>query len=62
MQKYKVKIEPEVLSDIKEIVDWHNKQQSGLGKRFQQTASGKLIPLTKTLKSTPFVTRKSVVF
>lgn len=37
MKKYKVKIEPEALTDIQNITDWHNKQQAGLGKRFQDT-------------------------
>nr|NQU92753.1 type II toxin-antitoxin system RelE/ParE family toxin [Bacteroidota bacterium] len=40
MKKYKVKIEPEALSDIQEITDWYNEQQTGLGKRFQKTTIG----------------------
>ncbi len=38
MKKYKVKIEPEALTDIQEITHWYNKQQAGLGNRFQETA------------------------
>jgi len=37
MKRYKVKIEPEALADIQNITDWYNKQQAGLGKRFQRT-------------------------
>lgn len=47
MKKYKVKIEPEALSDIQEITDWYNKQQTGLGKRFQKTAIKHINSLNK---------------
>jgi plasmid stabilization system protein ParE len=35
--KYKIKIEPQALSDIQKITDWYNDKQAGLGKRFQKT-------------------------
>ena len=37
MKKYKIKIEPEALTDIQEITKWYNKAQKGLGERFQNT-------------------------
>lgn len=36
MKKFKVQIEPEALTDIQEITDWYNEQQSGLGTKFQK--------------------------
>jgi plasmid stabilization system protein ParE len=47
MKKYKVKIEPEALSDIQEITDWYNEAQAGLGKRFQNTAIKQINSLNK---------------
>jgi len=47
MKKYKVKIEPEALSDIQEITDWYNEQQAGLGQRFQSTVIKQLNSLSK---------------
>jgi plasmid stabilization system protein ParE len=38
MKRYKVRIDPEALSDIQEITDWYNNQLPELGKRFQTTA------------------------
>jgi len=35
MNRYNVKIDPQALIDITEIVSWYNRQQSGLGQRFQ---------------------------
>ena len=36
--KYKIKVEPQALTDIQEISDWYNEKQIGLGKRFQTSA------------------------
>ena len=47
MKKYKVKIEQEALSDIQEITDWYNEQQSGLGAKFQKTAIKQINSLHK---------------
>ena len=47
MKKYQVKIEPESLSDIQEITDWYNRQQTGLGKRFQKAAINQINSLNK---------------
>lgn len=47
MKKYKVKIEPEALTDIQEITDWYNEQQTGLGKRFQNTTVKQINSLNK---------------
>ncbi|NOU48642.1 MAG: type II toxin-antitoxin system RelE/ParE family toxin [Bacteroidales bacterium] len=35
MKKYKLKIEPDALSDIQEIANWYNLAQVNLGRRFQ---------------------------
>lgn len=47
MEKYKVKIEPEALTDIQEITDWYNEAKAGLGKRFQKTAIKHINSLNK---------------
>jgi plasmid stabilization system protein ParE len=47
MKKYMVKIEPEALADIQEITNWYNKAQTGLGKRFQNTAIKQINTLNK---------------
>ena len=47
MKNYKVKIEPEALVDIQEITEWYNKQQPGVGKRFQNTAIKQINKLNK---------------
>jgi plasmid stabilization system protein ParE len=47
MKKYKVKIEPEALTDIQEITDWYNEAQTGLGSRFQNTAIKQINSLNK---------------
>lgn len=31
---FKIKVEPEVVSDIQEGVDWYNEKQPGLGRKF----------------------------
>ena len=31
---FSIKVEPEVVKDIQEGIDWYNEKQSGLGKRF----------------------------
>lgn len=49
MKSYKVKIEPEALAEIQEITDWYNEQQTGLGKRFQNTT----IKLINSLNKNP---------
>lgn len=38
MKRLKIKIEPEALTDIREITNWYNQQQTGLGGRFQEAA------------------------
>ena len=47
MKRYKVRIEPEALTDIQEITDWYNEQQVGLGKRFLKTTVRQLDSLSK---------------
>jgi plasmid stabilization system protein ParE len=47
MKKYKVKIEPEALTDIQEITNCYNKAQAGLGKRFQKTVIKHINSLSK---------------
>ncbi len=48
MKKYSMKIEPEALADIREITDWYNEQQAGLGKQFQNTAIKQINSLSKS--------------
>jgi plasmid stabilization system protein ParE len=45
--KYKVKVEPQALSDIQDITNWHNNKQTGLGKRFQNTVIKQINGLSK---------------
>ncbi|HBG87467.1 MAG TPA: type II toxin-antitoxin system RelE/ParE family toxin [Marinilabiliaceae bacterium] len=47
MKKYKVKIEPQALTDIQQITDWYNEAQPGLGKRFQSVAIKQINSLNK---------------
>lgn len=49
MKKYNIKIEPEALADIQEITDWYNEQQTGLGKRFQNST----VKLINSLNKNP---------
>ena len=37
MKRYRLKIDSEALTDIREIVEWYEGQQSGLGNRFRDT-------------------------
>ena len=48
MKKYKVKIEPEAMTDIQGITDWYNEAQANLGKRFQNTAVKQINSLNKS--------------
>jgi plasmid stabilization system protein ParE len=50
MNLYKVKIEPEALTDIQEITNWYNGIQQGLGKRFQNTVIKQINSLSKDPK------------
>ena len=47
MKKYKVKIELDALEDIQQITNWYEKQQLGLGKRFQNTTIIQIDTLSK---------------
>jgi len=44
---FKIKIEPEARLDIQEAVDWYNKQQKGLGKKFHADLLKYIDSLTK---------------
>lgn len=46
--QYKVKIEPEALVDIQDIINWYNQQKSGLGEKFHQTIVSQIDSLNKT--------------
>jgi plasmid stabilization system protein ParE len=48
MIKFKIKIDPEALADIREITDWYNEQQTDLGKRFQKTLINQIDSLEKS--------------
>lgn len=47
MKKYQVKIDSDALADIQNITNWYNEAQSGLGKRFQDTAIKQITSLGK---------------
>ena len=47
MECFVVKIASEALADIKEIADWYNTQQSGLGERFKKSAIQQIDSLKK---------------
>jgi hypothetical protein len=47
MKKYKVKIDPEALADIRNIALWYNEVQAKLGYRFQHNAIAKINQLNK---------------
>lgn len=46
--KYKIIYNPEVQNDIQSAIEWYNKQQPGLGKRFLTTAKKHLDSLKDT--------------
>ena len=50
MKAFKIKIEPEALLDIQEGIDWYNRQQSGLGRRFHTEIKASF----KKLENYPF--------
>ena len=37
MKSYRIKIDSKALSDIREITEWYEMQQNGLGNRFKST-------------------------
>lgn len=45
-KKYKLKIEPEALADIQEIINWYNNQQKRLGQKFQEATVQQLNELS----------------
>jgi plasmid stabilization system protein ParE len=47
---FKIKLEPIVINDIQEVIEFYNKKQIGLGKRFHQTIKLAL----ETLAVNPF--------
>jgi plasmid stabilization system protein ParE len=47
MKRFRIKIEPEALEDIRDITDWYNEAQEGLGKRFQNTVIKQINSLKK---------------
>ncbi len=51
MNLYKVKIEPEALTDIEEIIKWYNEQQIGLGLKFKKVVFNQVRYLAKS----PFI-------
>jgi len=42
MDKYKLKIDTDALSDIQEITNWYNEQLPGLGTRFQKQVKSQI--------------------
>ena len=44
---YKIKIEPEAITDIKRISDWYNEQLLGLGNRFREIVVKQIDGLNK---------------
>lgn len=47
---FKIKIEPEAIQDIQNVITWYNKQQAGLGKKFLSELKLHI----KLLKTNPF--------
>ncbi|NOU19197.1 MAG: type II toxin-antitoxin system RelE/ParE family toxin [Bacteroidales bacterium] len=47
MKRYKIKIEPDALTDIQKITEWYNEKQAGLGVRFQETVVKQMNSLGK---------------
>jgi toxin ParE1/3/4 len=47
---FKIKTEPEAHQDIQEGIDWYNKQQPGLGRKFHAAVKASF----KSLKTNPF--------
>lgn len=48
--KYKVTLLPDAFLDLREIIDWYNLEQRGLGKRFYDSLKLKI----KTISLIPF--------
>jgi plasmid stabilization system protein ParE len=44
---YQIKIEPEAQLDIQESIDWYNKRQAGLGRKFYSAIKLEFINLAK---------------
>jgi plasmid stabilization system protein ParE len=47
MKRYKVKIDPDALTDIQDITDWYNEARKGLGTRFQHDTVKQINSLNK---------------
>lgn len=47
MKKYRIKIAPEALSDIREITYWYDSQKIDLGKTFKDTVIKQINDLTE---------------
>ena len=47
MKKYRIRIEPLAITDIREITYWYNQQLEMLGKRFQDTTVKQINKLAK---------------
>ena len=47
MKKYRVKIDIEALSDIRNIIEWYEAQKVGLGKRFQKSVINQINDLSE---------------
>jgi len=43
---YKIKLEPEASTDIQHAIDWYNKKQKGLGKKFYKSVRKSVEGLT----------------
>lgn len=48
MKKYRIKIYPEALSDIKSISVWYEEQRIGLGQRFKSVVKNQIDDLSYT--------------
>ena len=47
---FKIKVEPEAMDDIQQGIDWYNKKQAGLGRKFLKEVKA----CFKSLKISPF--------
>ena len=48
--KYKIRVEPAVILDIQDAIDWYNSRQKGLGKKFHDSIKKNF----QTLTTKPF--------
>lgn len=61
MKRYLIKIDTEAFYDIREITNWYEAQNTGLGKRFQNAVIEQINNLTENPQIMQSATRKFAV-